>query len=727
MSDAGSSSATRQAATLGSRLQSARSRRFAGREAELKLFERALDDRESEFAVLFVHGPPGVGKSALLREFEARATARGRAVTRLDLRQVEATPQGLMSGLGAPTATTPGASTAEFEALRDIDVLMLDTYELAAPLDGWIREQLVPSLPAESVVVIAGRLAPSPEWTADPGWKPLIRVVGLRNLRRDDASRLLAAEGIDPERHGRIIDETFGHPLALCLYADLLVQRDERAAAVDAPGLLYAPDVVRSLLDRFVDEVPSAAHRGALELCAHVRFTTEALIRVGIDLGAASEAAALFDWLRGLSFVDAAPEGLFPHDLARDVLDTDLRWRDAAAYDTLHMRVRRHLVGRVRSTSGPERRRTATDLVFLHRSNPLMHRFFDFSGLGQGYLDRLRPEDHEPLRAMVEQHEGPASVAVLTHWIERQPEGFAIVRVGAEPSPRGFTMLLALHDATTDDLAKDPGARAMWAYAQRQGAPAPGEAVIACRYIIDRDAHQAPGSLTLGLAAINHLQDILTRDPRAMDLIGGTAFPDQLAPLFSYIDFLRVPVADYELDCRQWAVFAHDWRRQSVDPWFQMIAERELGAPVEPESIESSAPTIALSQPDFAEAVRAALRDLHRPERLRQNPLLRSRLVRDLSSADTPAALVRVVSEAVDGLAHDPRTEKFQRALDRTYLRPAPSQERAAEMLGLPFSTYRRHLNRGVECVVGVLWDRELYGPADPQIEQKVSSERSGV
>ena len=30
-------------------------------------------------------------------------------------------------------------------------------------------------------------------------------------------------------------------------------------------------------------------------------------------------------------------------------------------------------------------------------------------------------------------------------------------------------------------------------------------------------------------------------------------------------------------------------------------------------------------------------------------------------------------------------------------------------MLGLPFSTYRRHLTRGVERVVDWLWQRELY------------------
>ena len=61
-------------------------------------------------------------------------------------------------------------------------------------------------------------------------------------------------------------------------------------------------------------------------------------------------------------------------------------------------------------------------------------------------------------------------------------------------------------------------------------------------------------------------------------------------------------------------------------------------------------------------------------------------------------------------LRADARDAKLARAVERTYLRPAPTQEAAADVLGLPFSTYRRHLTRGVERVVDWLWHRELYG-----------------
>jgi len=60
------------------------------------------------------------------------------------------------------------------------------------------------------------------------------------------------------------------------------------------------------------------------------------------------------------------------------------------------------------------------------------------------------------------------------------------------------------------------------------------------------------------------------------------------------------------------------------------------------------------------------------------------------------------------------------RTAQLTFLRPAPTQERAAEQLHLSFSTYRRYRDRAVALMIERLWQRELYGldsesfPASP-------------
>ena len=82
-----------------------------------------------------------------------------------------------------------------------------------------------------------------------------------------------------------------------------------------------------------------------------------------------------------------------------------------------------------------------------------------------------------------------------------------------------------------------------------------------------------------------------------------------------------------------------------------------------------------------------------------------------MAGASDAAVLQAVLREAAMTLARHPRDDKLLRAVDRTYLRPATTQEAAAATLGLPFSTYRRHLTQGMTRIVSVLWDQEVYGP----------------
>ncbi|WP_186316084.1 hypothetical protein [Catellatospora sichuanensis] len=44
----------------------------------------------------------------------------------------------------------------------------------------------------------------------------------------------------------------------------------------------------------------------------------------------------------------------------------------------------------------------------------------------------------------------------------------------------------------------------------------------------------------------------------------------------------------------------------------------------------------------------------------------------------------------------------------RTYVRAAPTQEAAAEVLDLPLSTYDRHLAKALEQVTDLLWTVEI-------------------
>ncbi|MFB6810682.1 hypothetical protein [Streptomyces sp. NPDC056387] len=115
----------------------------------------------------------------------------------------------------------------------------------------------------------------------------------------------------------------------------------------------------------------------------------------------------------------------------------------------------------------------------------------------------------------------------------------------------------------------------------------------------------------------------------------------------------------------------------------------------------------------FAAGVREALRGLGRAGGLRGSVLLHSRAVasragRGAGPDDRAASLSALLRETAAELQAAPRDRRAHRALHHTYLQPAGTQQRAADLLGLPMSTYRRHLAAGVSRLTEELWRREL-------------------
>jgi hypothetical protein len=195
-----------------------------------------------------------------------------------------------------------------------------------------------------------------------------------------------------------------------------------------------------------------------------------------------------------------------------------------------------------------------------------------------------------------------------------------------------------------------------------------------------------------------------------------TALEPVWAPMWRYIGFERLgscprPDAD-PLAAGQpgeISVWARDFARGPFDAWLDAMTRQELdeaGTARPP-----IATPVALSREDFDDAVIGLLKDLSRPGRLRAGPLAGSGLIPP--DADPSAVLRELIGRAVTDLRRARETELAGRALDRTYLRPAGSQERAAEVVGTSFSTYRRHLARGIRLVQDRLWEWEVRGGPD--------------
>lgn len=689
-------------ARLRDRLATIRRSRFVGRITELELFRVALSREVPDFTVLHIYGPGGMGKTTLLREYAQLAAEAGCIPVTLDARHLDASPGGFLAALHTALNLPPEQAPLDAAATMSDLVLLIDTYELLAPLDSWLRDLFLPQLPERALVVMAGRQQPAVAWRADDGWGALTRIISLRNLRPDESAAYLIGQGVPAEEVDRVLDVTYGHPLALSLVADLFRQN----AALRAFDLQRAPDIVRTLLERFIVEVPNPIFRQALEVCAHAFTTDESLL--AHCLGAEHSYAA-FQWLRNLSFIEQGPFGLSPHDLAREVLEADLRWRNLPRFREVHFQVRTYIIQRIMATTGLAQQAAIFALLFLHRNNPFMRPFYEWQAFGQLYIDAAQPADELIIEQMVLRHQGETTLAITRHWFARQPQGFFVFRAAGN-TIAGFCHVVELGQVTEEDIAVDPALAPVLSHVQSAVAPRLGEAVIFFRNWMDAEAYQL-SPVIFNMAAMVSVRIFFNMPHLAYTLIA-QAFSERYADMFEYLRMPAAPDAAFTMDGQRFGVFVHNWRAEPVLAWMEIMGERELlDEIVALETLPHTPQPVALSEPEFAEAVRQALRDVHRPDLLAQNPLLRSRCVRDSADQEpTPATLQALLREGAEALTATPKLQKLHKVLWHTFFEPAPTQEAAAELLDLPFSTYRYQLGKAVEQVTRWLWQREVYG-----------------
>lgn len=667
------------ASTIGDAARRLLRDRFVGRGDEIDLFERMLADDRSQ--ILWLFGPGGIGKSTLLQRFADRARQSGDRPHAVDPRTAD------------PSSELVLTDTAAAGSGRNI--VFVDALERLTHGEEWLRATALPQVPDGTLVVIASRSPPSVAWRTDDVTGPLTVARAVRGLSLDEGTELLVrcAVPADRARHGARIAR--GHPLALAMLSEAL------ATGAELERIDDAPDLVALLLSHIVGEVPDTARRRALEACAIARVTTRSMLRSVVP---DAEAGELYEWLATRPYVDRLPDGLCPHDLVRDLLEVDLRLTDPDRYRERKLAVRRYILDRQRELGMVDR--LAADLVYLHRSSSLLSSFWSWSSFGAGRERDLTPDDESDVEALFAAHNPSEVVTILRHWMRRQPEAFRLVREAGELV--GVFAILHVDEPREDDLAADPVLAAVWHSARTSGRIQPGEAIGVARFFDDRIEGQSVPSRTFNALTVASTRQWML-DGQVADYIACIRDVDAWMPMFDYLDFHRVAEADTDVGGQVFHVVWRDWRHGGRLEWLDMMEARELGAAVAPGSRETPV-IVALRADDFADAVRMALRDLHRPERLARSPLLASRLVRDRTDGDPVARLVVVFRDALGCLPTGARTDKARRALDRTYFHGAVSQEAAAEVLGMAFSTYRRHLKAGVELLVDQLWRWEIYG-----------------
>ena len=531
---------------LAVRLRAGRDSGFVGRSAERALFTSALTGDSDSFAVLVLHGLGGIGKSTLARRLADDAEAANRPVMWVDGREVGSSMAAFLDVVGA-AEETPGV------------VLVIDTFERCDTLEPWLRTEFLPRLPEDALVVIAGRNRPSPSWRTDSSWLGALHIQSVNDLSPAEASALLRTRGVPEALHDSVIAYAGGHPLALALAAEMT---KEMTASASAPG--PALDVIQTLLAELVGSTPSPIHQRALQVCANVSGTTEELLRAVLP---GEDTKTLFDWLRSQPYVECGRDGIRPHDVVRDALELDLRWRDPAGYEKIRLHVRDYMLNYKVS-------RRMTPLEASWGVGTLRSLGFDVPGwLAEKAVNppadmAARPADYQEMLALAAEVSGPQAVQNIEFWLARQPGAFRVYRYRENSQIVGISSWLRLSQPNPEELSMDPVVAAAWKYVASIGPLRPDQHIAVCGSLVREHSSslpQAGGQLRAAADPVRSEKHVVSElaewdaDPHLAWTFTAIVNPERMQ---SVMDSLgkTVILSAPTIDGQPVGIFARDWR-----------------------------------------------------------------------------------------------------------------------------------------------------------------------
>jgi hypothetical protein len=601
---------------------------IVGRDGELACLRSLLSDDGPLVAV--AHGMAGSGKSTLIRAFGIEAAERGATLVAVDGREVEPTPAGFLAALARSLAVTVDGVAAALAALPGPVVVTIDTAERLRLIDGWLRLELLPSLPAHARVVVATRDAPGAAWRSAFG--ELMRAVPVGPLARADAAEVLRRAGLDEDQAAWVNRFVHGHPLSLQLAASAVHERPD--ATADA----VLPTVVQELARLYLDGLDPAT-RATLDGASVLRRVTLSLLGA---LFPGTPPQDAFARLAALPFVELGREGLVVHDTIREAVSALLHASDPVRHRTHRRDAWRQIRREIQAAAGPARWASLADMIALVEE-PLVREAFFPSTIQHYAVETARAGDGPAIEAIAARHESAEEIALLRAWWEAVPGAFRVAR-----SPRGevvaFTLLIDLADVPQRLLARDP----LWApwRAHLQAHPVPrGQRILLARMALARGTGAAPSPC---LAAL--LRDMERASVEAGPALRriyshtpGDALLDQLAPVGFFALEGEGPV---RLGGTALRPIACDLGPESVAGWLSAMAARDL--PVQSTVLDEEARELVLD--DRRIALSALECDVLRYLREREGrPVARATLLRDVwGHAWTGGS--NVVDVAISGL-----------------------------------------------------------------------------
>jgi hypothetical protein len=351
------------AATIAELIRQGRRATLAGRDAELRLLRQVTAPGGP--VVVYVHGPAGIGKTALISALDT--CLEDERVRRLHIAAgaVEPTPTAILTAFGGVLGQeirTVAELAAVLGSIEDVTVVMIDdvdTWRLAA---SWLRVDLLPALPESTRFVLAGAVPPPPAWSTEYGRYFLDIKLGA--LPRMESDAAVAAADLSAETAERIWQLSGGHPLGLRM-----------AIHAARAGSLGTTRDAGKLANAILQAIGDSDLRRAVEACAIVRRANRSLVSAILEVEQPIP-LSLLEAVEALPFATRDAEGIYIAEPVRRALVDWMSGVEAERYQLWRKTAADWIVSRLRAAGRSGRWRYMADLLHLLEQPALRNAFF---------------------------------------------------------------------------------------------------------------------------------------------------------------------------------------------------------------------------------------------------------------------------------------------------------------------------------------------------------------
>jgi Transcriptional regulatory protein, C terminal len=418
------------AATIADLIRQGRRNTLAGRDAELRLLRQV--SAPGGPVVVYVHGPAGIGKTALISALDVSLDDAGVRRLHIAAGAVEPIPTAIVTAFGAALGhetRTVAELAGVLGSVKGVTVLIVDdvdTWRLAA---SWLRAELLPALPASTRFIFAGVVPPPSAWSTEYGQYFLD--IKLDVLPRTESDAEVAAAGLSTETAERIWQLSGGHPLGLRM-----------AIHAARAGSLGTTRDAGELANAILQVIGDSDLRRAVEACAIVRRASRDLVSAILEVKEPIP-LSLLEAVEALPFAARDAEGIYIAEPVRRALVDWMSGVEAERYRLWRKTAANWIVSRLPTAGRSGRWRYMADLLHLLEQRSLRNAFFPPEEEAAP-VEPARAGDFNQIFDIAELLDGPNERARIEVWAQRLPHRFSVAR-----GPKGEVLafyLFALQD-----------------------------------------------------------------------------------------------------------------------------------------------------------------------------------------------------------------------------------------------------------------------------------------